>query len=98
MSKDFDCRYVAHEDQWIVISPTELVMPPETIKLIRDAVRARWLKEMMKLNPITDGSKLEFVRKAVAALDAGRIAQIFIKAKGDIPLFTSTEGTGAIYG
>jgi hypothetical protein len=73
-------------------------MPQSTIDLIRDAVRSRWLKEMMRLNPITDGSKLEFVRKAIAALDAGRIAQIFIKAKGDIPLFTSTEGTGAIYG
>lgn len=82
----------------MVISPTEIALPPSVIKLIADSVRKRWLREMMQLNPITDSSKLEFVRKAVAALDAGRIAQVFINAKGDIPLFTSTEGTGAIYG
>lgn len=82
----------------MVIAPTILVFPRDTIIQIGIKVRARWEAELAKMNPITDGSKYEHVRKAIKALDDGKIEQVFINPQGEIPLFTSTESTGKVYG
>lgn len=95
--KNFDVRYVVAHRKWVVIAPTALVLPPKTLGRIAESVKSRWDAELKRLNPITDGSKCEFIRTALRDLQHG-VEQVFINSRGDIPLFESTVGEGKIYG
>lgn len=95
--KNFDCRYSAEHRSWMVISPTSLALPVSMLMRIADFVRARWEKDLGSMNPLTDGTKMEMVQQALSDLAQGRIKQVSI-GKGDIPVFSATEGEGKIYG
>lgn len=92
--KNFEAKYLAPEDRWIFTAPTELLLPQSAVARLKEALKARWQKELMGLSDFRHGSKKEFITKALKALDAGKISQIQHGNNGFA--FTSTERTGVI--